>query len=88
MYFLMVAIPLAGWGMSSAADRPVSFFRLFEIPLLPVTQDKATVDLFHESHEVLAKAMLVLFVLHVAAALKHHLVDRDGTLRRMAPWMK
>jgi cytochrome b561 len=79
---------MAGWAMSSAADRPVSFFGLFEIPMLPVAQGKASIGLFHESHEVLAKAMLVLFVLHVVAALKHHLIDKDATLRRMAPWLK
>lgn len=87
-YFLMVTIPLAGWGMSSAADRPVNFYGLFEVPMLPVAQDKPTIGMFHEAHEVLAKVMLVLFILHVCAALKHQFVDRDGTMRRMVPWLK
>jgi cytochrome b561 len=90
MYLLMLAIPLAGWGLSSAwgKGKPVSIFGMFDVPALPVGSDKPTVDMFHELHEITATLMLVLFVLHVGAALKHHLVDKDSTLRRMVPWMK
>lgn len=89
-YFLMLAIPLAGWGLSSSAGKgnPVSFFGLFDIPALPVGSDKPTVGMFHEMHEVFATLMLVLLLIHVAAALKHQIIDKDGTLRRMAPWIK
>ncbi|HQV03965.1 MULTISPECIES: cytochrome b [unclassified Novosphingobium] len=90
MYLLMLAIPLAGWGLSSAwgKGKPVSMFGLFDVPALPVGSDKPTVGMFHELHEITATLMLVLFALHVGAALKHHLVDKDSTLRRMVPWMK
>ena len=43
--------------------------------------------MFHELHEVFATLMLVLMGLHVLAALKHQFLDKDGTLRRMVPWM-
>lgn len=89
-YFLIVAVPVAGWGLHSAASKglPVSIFGLFGFPAMPVGSDKPTIGLFHEMHEVLATVMLVLLVLHILAALKHHFLDRDGTLRRMVPWMK
>ena len=88
-YFLMLAIPLSGWAMSSAfgKGKGVSIFGLFTMPALPVAYDKPTAEMFAEMHEVLATLMLVLFALHVAGALKHQFLDRDGTLRRMVPWL-
>ena len=89
-YFLMLAVPAAGWGLHSAFNKgkPIDFLGLFPIPALPVGSDKPTVGMFHELHEVFATLMLVLFVLHVGAALKHHVIDKDGTLARMVPWLK
>jgi cytochrome b561 len=89
-YFLMLAIPVAGWGLHSAASggKPVSVFGLFSMPALPVGYDKPTIGVFHEAHEITATLMFLLFWLHVAAALKHQLLDKDGTMRRMLPWMK
>lgn len=89
-YALMLAIPIAGWGLASSAGqgKPVSMFGLIDVPALPVGSDKPTIGMFHELHEITATLMLVLFVLHVGAALKHHFVDRDGTVRRMMPGMK
>ncbi len=89
-YLLMLAVPLAGWAMHSAFSKgkPVSLFGLFDMPALPVAWDKPTAGLFHDLHEVTATLMLVLIVLHVGAALKHHFVDRDGTVRRMVPWLR
>ncbi len=87
-YFLMIAIPLAGWAMHSAATGglPVSWFGQFDLPGLPLAQDRGTAGIFHEMHELLAFLMLALLALHVAAVLKHLVIDRDGTLRRMLPW--
>ena len=89
-YFLMLAIPLAGWGMHSAASggKPVSVWGLFSMPALPVGHDKPTIGVFHEAHEITATLLFLLFFLHVGAALKHQLFDKDGTMRRMWPWMK
>jgi cytochrome b561 len=89
-YFLMLAIPVAGWGLHSAASggKPVSVFGIFNMPALPVGHDKPTIGVFHEAHEVTAGLMFLLFWLHVAAALKHQFLDKDGTMRRMLPWMK
>ncbi|MGB7655287.1 MAG: cytochrome b [Novosphingobium sp.] len=88
-YFLMLAIPLTGWAMSSAFSKGagVSLFGLVTVPALPVGYDKPTAGLFAELHELLAFGMIALIVLHVAGALKHQLIDKDDTLRRMVPWM-
>lgn len=90
MYGLMLAIPLAGWGMSSiyAKGAPTSIFGLFGFPAMPIAHEKSTQELFHELHEITATIMLVLLALHVGAALKHHFIDKDGTMRRMVPWLK
>ena len=89
LYFLMLAVPVAGWGLHSAFSKgaPVGIFGLFGFPALPVGSDKPTIGMFHELHEVFATLMLLLVVLHVLAALKHQFMDKDGTLRRIAPWL-
>lgn len=85
-YFMMIAVPLAGWAMVSASPRPLSYFGLFDVPKLPVSKGLASSA--HEAHEVLALATLALVALHVAGALKHHLIDRDDVLHRMLPWVR
>jgi cytochrome b561 len=82
-YVLMIAVPLAGWAMVSAGPRPLEWFGLFPIPKLPVSE--ATADAAHGAHVRMAWLWLVLIALHVAGALKHHLVDRDDVLARMLP---
>lgn len=83
LYVLMLAMPLTGWIFSSAGKFPLSFFGLFDWPKLPVTKENPIVGVSHEGHEVLGWVMLALVVLHVAAALRHQFVLRDGILRRM-----
>ncbi|MFM5924203.1 MAG: cytochrome b [Novosphingobium sp.] len=90
LYVLMLAIPIAGWGLHSAFSKgaPVSMFGLFGFPALPVGYDKPTIGMFHELHEITATLMLGLLFLHVGGALKHHFLDHDGTMRRVLPWLK
>ena len=84
-YVLMIAVPLAGWAMISASPYPSSFFFVADIPKLPVI---GSADTWAEVHEYLAFGIIGLLVLHVAGALKHHYKDRDGTLARMAVWVR
>lgn len=84
LYALILITPLFGWLMSSARNFPVSWFGLFTFPDL-VQPDKAKYELFHDIHEVLAKTIFCIALLHAAAALKHHFFDRDNVLRRMLP---
>jgi cytochrome b561 len=88
-YILMLAIPLTGWLMVSAGARkwPLSWFGVFDIPFLPVAQDKAAADTYAERHEFLAFLIIAMLVLHIAAAIKHHFFDRDDTVARMLPAM-
>ncbi len=89
LYLLMLALPLSGWALSSAAQRGISWFGLFNVPFLPglsgLSEEKETIHSIAETHETLASIMLALLVLHVLAALKHHFVDRDDTLTKMLP---
>jgi len=84
LYALMFAIPLSGWMMSSASGFPVVLYGVWQLPDL-VAKDKALFEVLKDVHEALNTGLLVLVIVHVGAALKHHFVDRDGTLGRMLP---
>lgn len=85
LYLLLLAIPLSGWLMSSAKGFPVVYFGVVQLPDL-VGKDAGLADWLKELHEALNSGLLMLVVLHVAAALKHHFIDRDATLRRILPF--
>ena len=84
MYALFFIVPLVGWAYSSAVGFPIVLFGVVPLPdFVPV--DKALAELNKPWHEISAFALAGLVFLHVAAALKHHWVDRDGLLERMLP---
>lgn len=85
LYLLMLVMPVSGWLMSSAKGFKTVWFGIVPLPDL-VAKDKALGELLGEVHEVLSFTLALLIVLHVAAALKHHFVERDDVLRRMLPW--
>lgn len=82
LYVLFFAVPLLGWAYSSAAGFPIVLFGVLPLPDF-VPQDKALSLLIKPWHAYLAYALAALVVLHVAGALKHQFVDRDGLLSRM-----
>ncbi len=86
-YFLMFALPMTGWLMSSSGARKysISFYGLFDVPFLPVAQDKAAANIFAERHQLLGYIIAALIILHILAALKHHRFDKDDTVVRMLP---
>lgn len=84
LYALLFFQPLTGWLMSSAKNYPVSWFGLVALPDL-IEPSESGFDLLHEAHEAGATLIIALAVLHAAAALKHHFLDRDDVLRRMLP---
>ena len=83
-YALLLLLPISGLVMSAASNYPVSYFGWFTIPNI-VAPDEALKDIMKERHEMLFDILMVVAVVHVIAALKHHFVDRDGVLRRMLP---
>lgn len=84
LYGLMFAIPITGWLMSSAKGFQTVWFGVVPIPDL-LGKDAALGDLFQQVHLWLNYALLALVVVHMAAALKHHFIDRDDVLLRMLP---
>jgi cytochrome b561 len=78
MYALFIIVPLMGWAYSSMAGFPIVWFGVLPLPDF-VAVDKEPL------HGWLAYTLLALVVVHVAAALKHHFIDRDGLLARMRP---
>lgn len=85
LYVLMLALPMSGWALASGGPKryPLNWFGLFDVPYLPVS--KAAGDAAHNAHGLLGWVMLALIVLHVAAALRHHFILKDGILARMVP---
>lgn len=84
LYALFFAVPLAGWAYSSAAGFPIVVFGVLPLPdFVPV--DKGLAESLKPLHRYLAYGLATLVLLHVAGALKHHFIDRDGLLQRMRP---
>jgi cytochrome b561 len=84
LYVLFFAVPLAGWAYSSASGFPVVWFGVLPLPdFVPVDRDLA--EVLKQVHKWLALSMAAIVLLHVAAALKHQFIDKDGLLRRMRP---
>jgi cytochrome b561 len=84
LYLLLLAQPLVGWANSSAAGIPVVWFGVLPLPDF-VPHDKALAGNLEHLHGLLGLLLAVLIALHLLAALKHHFIDRDDTLRRMLP---
>ena len=87
MYALMLATPMLGWMTSSASGFPVVYLKLWQLPDL-VHKNRDLAKVLAEIHGLLAWTLCWIVVLHVAAALKHHFIDRDATLRRMLAWRR
>lgn len=83
LYAFMIAMPIAGWLILSAAGKPIPFYGA-ELPAL-IGKSKDTAKLVKEVHETVGTIGYFLVGLHAAAALFHHYVLRDNTMIRMLP---
>lgn len=83
LYLLMAAVPLSGWWMTSVQGRTLTLVGV----TLPAIVERAPEwrKLAEGLHESLANGLVILAVLHAAAAVLHHVVLKDGVLRRMLP---
>ena len=86
LYGLMVLIPLSGWLMSSAKGFQTVWFGVLPLPDL-LSKDLLVAEVLKEVHETLNWVLVSLVIGHAAAAIKHHVVERDGVLTRMLPFL-
>lgn len=86
LYGGMVALPLLGWLVLSAEGDVIPFFGLSLPPL--IAPDKALAEQLEDLHKTIGEAGYWLIGLHALAALLHHYVLKDGTLRRMLPMLR
>jgi cytochrome b561 len=84
LYALMLAIPLSGWLMSSAKGFQTVWFGVLPIPDL-IGKDAGLGETLRAVHEYLNLTLIVVALGHVAAALQHHFIDKNGLLDRMWP---
>lgn len=85
LYGAMVATPLTGWIHHAASTGFAPIWWPFGQDLPFVAKSETTAALFGSLHWIATKALMITFVLHVGGALKHVVIDRDATLRRMLP---
>jgi superoxide oxidase len=84
LYALMIGMPLLGWLTLSAEGKEIPFFG-FHLPALIIGKDASVADWAKEIHEAGGTIGYFLIGLHAVAALYHHYVAGDDTLRRMLP---
>lgn len=84
LYALMIGMPLIGWAMMSAGAYPVVLYGNIRLPAILPQSDELHALLWN-AHFYLAFAFFALVLLHLAAALFHALVRRDGVFESMAP---
>lgn len=84
LYGLLLAIPLSGWLHGSAAGAPTVYLGRWPLPDL-VGEDETLAEGFRLAHVALNFSLLALVIVHVAAAVRHQFVDRDGLIARMLP---
>jgi cytochrome b561 len=84
---LLLAMPVSGWLMSSAAGVSVRWFGMIDLPDL-VPRDPLTFEMLRTLHHWLAWTLMAVLALHVAAVVHHDLLRRDGIFRRMSPFAR
>ncbi len=85
LYGSLVLVPLSGWVEHAATSGFAPIWWPFgqDLPLVPKSESLAHV--FAVLHVILGRVLIIALLLHIAGALKHHVIDRDATLRRMLP---
>lgn len=78
----MLVLPVSGYVISTSAGDAVAVFDWFTVPAVFVANERV-LDVAIDIHYYIAYATAILVVLHAGAAIKHQIIDGDGTLRRM-----
>jgi cytochrome b561 len=84
LYLLMLAASLSGWALAGTFRTPMTkdLFGL-SVPQLVAGQDRFLHDLFEEAHMISSYLLAALILVHVAGAIRHHVVKHNDVLRRM-----
>ena len=90
-YGLMIGIPMSGWAMVSAAPVTITtkIFKTIKWPDMPlIERSEGLHKIFNNAHEMMSTLIIVLLIIHIGAALKHHFKDKDDVMARMVPRLK
>jgi cytochrome b561 len=87
LYLLILLQPISGWLVVSTGGRPIDFFGLFTFPAI-AAENHDLHETLETVHETFFNVLVVVAVVHVAAALYHHFLLKDDTLRRMLPFTR
>lgn len=88
LYGCMLGVPITGWCMAAASGTAVDLFNTGILMPNPVPASDNVRIAFRILHDMIGKLLMALLVIHLGAALKHHFVDKDVTLKRMTPFAK
>ena len=90
-YVIMIGMPLLGWAMVSSTELviPTKIFKTIPWPDIPgLPRDNAVSDIFKNLHYWIGRATIILILLHIGAALKHHFINKDNVLGRILPLLR
>ncbi|MEB0076423.1 cytochrome b [Pseudomonas sp. CCI3.2] len=82
LYFFLLAVPFAGWLLTSAQGEPLTLFGVYDLPAL-VSKNRDLADQLGDLHETGGWVFIALIGLHISAALWHHFWRKDQVLRSM-----
>lgn len=82
LYCLLLITLISGYLISTADGSSIEVFSWFEVPALPYAIENQE-DIAGDIHFIVATLLISLAALHAGAALKHHFIDKDITLKRM-----
>lgn len=85
LYAMLLLQPITGWLYSNASGRAIVYLGLIPLPNL-VGKDRVLAGTLEEIHSAGGVVLSIAVGLHLLAALKHHFIDRDDTMRRMLRW--
>ena len=85
LYLLIFAASLSGWALVGAMRRPLDATLLGIIRVPNIVTDRALHDQLESAHSLFAWALAALIVIHIAGALYHFRIKKDGVMQRMLP---
>jgi len=86
LYTLILLLIVSGYLISTSKGQGINIFSMFEVPAtLLVTSVNS--DFLGKAHDVLASVFIAMTLLHATAALVHHFIFKDNTLKRIL-WAK